>query len=88
VTWLWKYEDGPIEWEKVLNLIDRSDLVITAPHYVGQVTDQQNVDNQHNAEFAMRLGQDPRFQRPIRLEMGQLDKVEVLVFLKKNLVCQ
>jgi hypothetical protein len=87
VTWLWRYEDGPIDWQTVLNLVDRSDLAITAPHYVGQVTDLQNVDNQYNEEFATRLSHDPRFQGPIRLEMGQLDPVKVLVFLKKSLVC-
>jgi 4-amino-4-deoxy-L-arabinose transferase-like glycosyltransferase len=87
VTWLWRYEDGPIDWQKVLNLAEQRDVVMTAPNYVGQVTDHQDLDNQHNTEFAERLGQDPRFQGPIRLEMGQLDPVEVDVFLKSSLAC-
>jgi 4-amino-4-deoxy-L-arabinose transferase-like glycosyltransferase len=84
VTWLWRYEDGPIDWQKVLNSIGQSDLVITAPNYVGQASDRQDVDNQHNAEFAQRLSLDLFFEQPIRLELGQLDPVEVLVFVKKS----
>ncbi len=87
VTWLWRYEDGPIDWQKVLNLAEQSDVVMTAPSYVGQVTDHQDLDNQHNTEFAVRLGQDPRFRGPIHLEMGQLDPVEVLVFVKNTIEC-
>ena len=69
-------------------LAEQSDFVITAPHYIGQVTDRQDVDNENNAEFAGKLSQDPLFGQPIRLEMGQLDPVEVLVFPKKRLACR
>jgi hypothetical protein len=86
VTWLWRYEDGPFDWQKVLTLVGQSDVVLTAPNYVGEVSDRQDADNQHNAEFAQRLSQDSRFQQPMRLEMGQLDPVEVLVFVKKRCV--
>ncbi|HET8925057.1 MAG TPA: glycosyltransferase family 39 protein [Candidatus Acidoferrum sp.] len=86
--WLWRYESGPLEWQKVMGFVSQSDMVVTAPHYVGQVSDKQDLDNQHNAEFAERLAQDPRFQGPIRLEMGRFEPVEVLVFLRKNLVCR
>jgi hypothetical protein len=88
VTWLWRYEDGPIDWQKVMDSAAKSDLVLTAPHYIGQITDRQDTDNQHNAEFAERLAQDPRFLPPLHLLMGQLDPVEVLVFRKSNLVCR
>jgi hypothetical protein len=67
--------------------IGQSDIVLTAPHYVGQVTDWQDIDNQHNAEFAKQLAQDVRFRGPIRLEMGRFEPIEVMVFLKKTLVC-
>jgi len=86
-TWLWRYEDGPVDWTKVMGSIGQSDIVLTAPHYVGQVTDWQDLDNQHNAEFSERLAQDARFRGPIRLEMGRFEPIEVLVFLKKTLVC-
>jgi len=84
LTCLWHYEDDPIDWQKVLISVAQSDVVITAPNYIGQASDRQDVDNQHNSEFAQRLSQDPLFEQPIRLEMGQLDPVEVLVFIKKS----
>lgn len=87
-TWLWRYEDGPLIWEKVSNSVAQSDVVLTAPYYVGQLTDKQNLDNQHNAEFADLLSRDPRFRGPIRVEMGRFERVEVDVFLKKALVCR
>jgi len=70
-----------------LGAVSQSDMVLTAPHYVGQASDKQDLDNQHNAEFADRLSQDARFRGPIRLEMGRFEPVEVLVFLRKDLVC-
>jgi len=85
--WLWRYENGPLDWQKVLGAVSQSDMVLTAPHYVGQASDKQDLDNQHNAEFADRLSQDARFRGPIRLEMGRFEPVEVLVFLRKDLVC-
>jgi 4-amino-4-deoxy-L-arabinose transferase-like glycosyltransferase len=87
VTWLWRYEDGPLDWRKVMNSVEQSDIVLTAPHYIGEVRNKEDLDNQHNAEFADRLSLDPRFRGPIRLEMGRFEPVEVMVFLKKTLVC-
>src|ERR1019366_1662947 len=52
VTWLWRYEDGPLDWQKVMAAAGQSDIVITAPHYVGEVKYKENLDNQYNAEFA------------------------------------
>jgi hypothetical protein len=86
-AWLWRYEDGPIGWQKVMDSADQSDIIITAPNYVGQVTDRQDQDNEHSAEFAARLSQDPHFHPPIHLEMGQLDPVDVEVFVKSSSVC-
>jgi 4-amino-4-deoxy-L-arabinose transferase-like glycosyltransferase len=87
VIWLWRYEDGTIDWQRALDAMAHSDIVITAPTYVGQVTDRQDLDNQHNAEFSRRLARDQRFRGPVRLEMGQLDPVEVDVFLRSTLHC-
>ena len=67
---------------------EQSDVALTAPTFVGQATDRQNFDNQYNREFAERLAADPLFRGPIRLEMGRFWPVEVLVFVKKTLVCQ
>jgi len=87
VKWLWRYEDGPLDWQKVMDAAGQSEIVITAPRYTGEAKNKEDLDNQHNAEFAERLAQDSRFQKPIRLEMGRFEPVEVDVFLKENLVC-
>jgi len=88
VEWLWRYEEGRIDWEKVMNAVGQSDIVITAPGYVGQVSNSEDLDNQHNSELAERLIRDPRFREPVRLRMGRFGPVEVLLFLNKNLTCQ
>ena len=82
VNWLWRYEQGPVDWQKVMDSAGQSDIVLTAPNYVGlQAADW--LYNQHNAEFAERLSRDARFQGPIRLEMGRFQPIEITVFLKK-----
>ncbi len=87
VKWLWRYEDGPIDWHRVMDAAGDTDLVVTAPHYVGEVENKEDLDNQYNAEFADRFSSDSRFRGPIRLEMGRFEPIEVDVFLKKTLVC-
>jgi 4-amino-4-deoxy-L-arabinose transferase-like glycosyltransferase len=86
--WLWRYEQGPMNWEKVMSSADQSDIVLTAPTFVGQATDRQELDNQHNREFGERLAHDTLFRGPIRLEMGRFEPIEVLVFVKNTLSCQ
>ena len=86
-VWLWRYSEGPIDWEKVMNLAGQTDMVVTAPDFIGQVSDKQNLDNRYNREFAERLTADPRFQGPFRLEMGRFQRVEVDVFVKKTAIC-
>ena len=88
VTWLWRYEDGPLDWQRVMDATGKSDIVLTAPQYIGEVANKEDLDNQHNADFAARLSLDPLFRGPIRLEMGRFEPVEVWVFLKRDLVCQ
>ena len=87
VEWLWRLEEGPLDWQKVMDTVGKSDLVLTAPHYNGDVGDKPDLDNQYNSEFADRLAHDPRFRGPIRLQMGRFEPVEVLVFLNNSLVC-
>jgi len=87
VTWLWRYEDGPLDWSKVMAAADRSDIVLTAPHYIGEVRNKENLDNHYNTEFADRLSQDPLFRAPIRLQMGRFEPIEVDLFLKTTVVC-
>jgi hypothetical protein len=87
VTWLWQYEKPPLNWRDVMVSIGESDIVVTAPNYIGQLTDRQDTDNRYNAEFAQRLYGDKRFRGPIRLQMGRFESVEVLVFVKSTLAC-
>jgi 4-amino-4-deoxy-L-arabinose transferase-like glycosyltransferase len=85
--WLWRYEQGPLDWHEVMNSASRSDIVVTAPGFVGQATDRQDLDNQYNREFAERLARDPHFRGPIRLEMGRFEPVDVFVFTNSTLAC-
>jgi hypothetical protein len=87
-VWLWRYEDGPLDWQKVMDAAGQSDMVLTMPGYVGETVYKEDVDNEHNEEFAKRLSHDPRFQGPIRLEMGRFTPTEILVFPKKSLACK
>jgi hypothetical protein len=87
VTWLWRYEDGPVGWQKVMASAGQSDIVITAPHYIGEVKYKEDQDNRNNSEFADRLSVDPRFQAPIRFQVGRFEPIDVAVFVKRTLVC-
>jgi len=87
VVWLWRYEQGPINWQEVITSAKESDIAITAPHFVGEVGSSDDLNNQHNSEFADRLSRDPRFRGPTRLQMGRFEPIEVLVFVKQSLVC-
>lgn len=87
-TWLWRYEDGPIDWHKVMESAGQNDIVITVPGYVGEVKNKEEKDNQYNSEFVQRLSQDPRFRGPIRFRVGRFEPIEVNVFLGPQVVCE
>ncbi len=59
VATLWRYENGPIDWNQVMRDAAGADLVVTAPGYVGDPFDHQERDNAHNAELVQRLGGRP-----------------------------
>jgi hypothetical protein len=73
-----------VDWQKVLNQAGQSDIVLTAPGLIGETRYREDVDNQHNQDFADRLSRDANFQKSIRLEMGRFAPAEVLVFLKNT----
>jgi 4-amino-4-deoxy-L-arabinose transferase-like glycosyltransferase len=85
--WLWRYEEGPLDWQKVMTSVESSDIVLTAPNYVGQPSDKQDLDNQHNAEFVERMNQDSHFRLFTHLKMGRFEPVDVVVFTKRTLAC-
>jgi hypothetical protein len=84
---LWRYEQGIFDWREVMSASDQSDIVLTAPDFIGQVSDKQDLDNRYNREFAQRLAADPLFRAPIRLKMGRFEPVDVTVFVKTALPC-
>lgn len=86
-VWLWRYEQGIFDWREVMSASDQSDIVLTAPDFIGQVSDKQDLDNRYNREFAQRLAADPLFRAPIRLKMGRFEPVDVTVFVKTALPC-
>ena len=87
VTWLWRYEDGNMDWQKMMDSAGQNDVVLTAPHYDGGLQNKGDLDNQHNAELADRLSRDPRFRGPIRIEMGSFEPIEFDIFVKKTVLC-
>jgi hypothetical protein len=88
VTWLWRYEDGPFDWQKVIDAADQNDIVITAPKFIGEVKEKEDIDNQYNNEFAGRLSHDSNFRPPATIALGRFEPVQVSVFMKKALVCR
>ncbi|PYU17268.1 MAG: hypothetical protein DMG37_00430 [Acidobacteria bacterium] len=86
-VWLWRYEEGRLDWQDLMSKSDQSDIVLTAPGFIGQVSDKQDLDNRYNREFVERLAADPLFRGPIRLKMGRFEPIEVAVFVKSTLPC-
>lgn len=87
-TWLWRYENGPIDWQSLMNAAEQSDIVLTAPHFAGEAAYGEDQDNRYNADFAARLSQDQHFRKAVPIEMGRFEPVEVLVFVNNNLACE
>jgi hypothetical protein len=88
VNWLWNSGDGPIDWQKVMNSADQSDIVISAPGLIAESGGPEDADNVHDAELASRLSQDERFQKPIQFQVGRFDPVQILAFAKVGLDCK
>jgi len=82
--WLWHYEEGPIDWGKVDEQIDRADIVLTVPNLLGVFKDKQYLDNQHNAELAERLRARSDTWEPVTLDVGRDSKMDLLVFLRRS----
>jgi len=87
-TWLWRYENGAIDWQSLMTTADQSDIVITAPHFAGEAAYGEDRDNRYNADFAARLSEGQHFRKATTLEMGRFEPVEVLVFVNRNLTCR
>jgi hypothetical protein len=78
--WLWRYEQGPIDWKKIDDQIDTADIVVTAPGFQPNAS----LDNVHNNELERRLRQQSDVWKTTDLYFGENDKVDVLVFLRQK----
>ena len=84
VRLLWRYEMGPMDWEKLMQAAAECDVVVTAPGFVGRIATKNHLDNEHNAEFVRRLEQDGRFEGPVRMKIGKYDPVELVIFFRRS----
>jgi hypothetical protein len=85
VTWLWRYEDGPLDWQKLNRSLDSYDVVLTTPNYVGDPRDRDDLDAVHNAEFIARLSADLRFNPPVVIRPVE-DGPDIYVYFQKSAV--
>ncbi len=82
VTWLWRCEDGEINWENIRSKLAEADVAITALNYQGVVWDKQPLDNAHNSELAALLRNDPRFEGPVEIDVGARPPAKVIAFFR------
>jgi hypothetical protein len=80
VHWLWRYEDGPIDWEVVRSRAATAAVVVTVPGIIGHVPDRHDEDNRHSAEFASLLAASDEFVEVGRLGVGRFERTSVRVF--------
>ena len=82
-SWLWRFEQGPIDWDRIGREVSTADVVVTAPGYTGDPDDKEPLDNQHNAELVSRLETLSAFEPPTELRLGRFD-TRVLVFFRRR----
>lgn len=83
VTWLWRFEEGAIDWNRVVQRASASDavLVVSPDSPAGDANDVR--DNVHNRELIARLRQLPQFAPPVQVPIGTRKRAELLVFVKR-----
>jgi len=82
VAFLWRYEEGPIDWELIRTKLAEANVIITALDYEGLVADKQPLDNAHNAELAALLENDPRFEGPVEIDVGARPPARIVAFFR------
>jgi 4-amino-4-deoxy-L-arabinose transferase-like glycosyltransferase len=82
VAFLWRYEEGPIDWERIRTKLAEANVVITALNYQGLVADKQPLDNAHNGELATVLENDPRFEGPVEIDVGARPPAKIVAFFR------
>ena len=84
VTWLWRYEDGSLDWTKLEDQLTSTDIVLTAPHYFGHKSNKEELDNAHNDELARRLYQRPEVWQPQSISLDKSDNTQIVMFIRKS----
>lgn len=82
--WAWRFEEGPLDWRKVEAQIDRANIVLTIPGFVGDLLDKNDLDNVHNEELARRLFDRPDIWKFVSVNVDTSGKEKVMVFLRKS----
>jgi hypothetical protein len=85
VRWLWRFEEGPIDWERVMTEAVESDLVAVvrpgARHRAdARLKIDSNIDNTHNLEFANRLTGVGQFAEVGIITVGRREPVAVRIY--------
>jgi hypothetical protein len=81
--WLWSIEQGPLDWRKIDEQIDRADIVLTIPGFLGVIKEKDDLDNAHNEELSRRLLSKPNVWKSISVDVDPSGKWEVMAFLRK-----
>ncbi|MBE9182380.1 hypothetical protein IQ268_27925, partial [Oculatella sp. LEGE 06141] len=84
VSTLWLYVHGDIDWNKVKQDIQASNIVLTGFNLPTGIADKQDLDNQHNTELVELMKASPEFSGPYNLDLGRFNHSTVVVFLRKN----
>jgi hypothetical protein len=86
--WLWRYEDGAPDWQKIIGAAKQSDFIITAPNYVGEVRQHDDLDNEYNAKFAKELSRDHNLEKAFDFYVGRFEPVEIVIFRRRDASCE
>jgi hypothetical protein len=85
VTWLWRYEEGAIDWEAIRSKLTQADVVVTVLNYQGLAADKEPLDNAHNGELFTLLLKDPEFEGPVEIEVGAAPPARLVAFFRQHL---
>lgn len=84
VRWLWRYEDGPINWHTLMTNANANKVVLVAPDLIGNPAEKEDLDNRHNVEFHERMRSNPLFAEADVLQMGRLTQLKLFVFVRRG----
>jgi hypothetical protein len=80
-TWLWRSDEGEIDWATAMREVMRSDAVLVIPPAALLTrTDYERQDNLHNAELISRVRATGAFEEAVPFRIGTLEPVDALLF--------